>query len=73
MFSTTSRWGFPYRATRIVELYEKGVLTLKEALSRLSGLYGSNIKTYYTYDGNGNKISHTCIEFGCPVVMQYVF
>lgn len=73
MFSATSVWGFPYKARLIVERYETGVLTLKEALKMLGTMYSSNVKEYYTYDGNGNKISHTCIEFGYPVVMQYVF
>ena len=73
MFSATSIFGFPYKARLIVEWYETGVLTLKEALTTLGAMYSSNVKEYYTYDGNGNKISHTCIEFGCPVVMQYVF
>lgn len=73
MFSSRSIWGFPYKARLIVERYETGVLTLKEALKMLGAMYSSNVKEYHTYDGKGNKISHTCIEFGCPVVMQYVF
>lgn len=73
MFSATSIFGFPYKARFIIERYETGMLTLRETLKMLGAMYSSNVKKYYTYDENGKKISHTCIEFGCPVVMQYVF
>ena len=73
MFSTTSRWGFLRKVYNVISCYERGVITLKEALEKLSALYGSSIKQYFTYDGNGKKVAHTCIEFGCPVVAQYVF
>lgn len=73
MFSTTLRWGFPRKVADVVAWYENGSITLKEALTKLGKMYGSSITTYYTYDKNGSKITHTCIEFGCPVVAQYVF
>lgn len=73
MFTTNSRWGFPYKMRNIIVLYEANQITLTEALERLGELYGSSVKQYWSYDGNGKRISHTCIEFGCPVVAQYVF
>lgn len=73
MFTTTSKWGFPHKVAQIVSQYETGLLLLDDALARLASLYGSTINTYYTYDHAGNKCSHTCIEFGLPVVARYEF
>ena len=74
MFSTTSRWGFPHKVARIVKMYEDGLLSIEDALVKLGDICGSpNIKTYQTYGTDGTKYNHTCIEFGCPVVVQYTF
>lgn len=74
MFSTTCKWGFPHKVARIVSQYEEGLLTIENALSKLSSMYGvPTIKTYYTYGQDGAKYAHTCIEFGCPIIVQYVF
>ena len=72
MFSTTSKFGFPSKVARIVSLYNEGKLTLEDCLAKLAEMYAYDIKTYYSYS-EGKKCSHTCIEFGCPVVVQYVF
>lgn len=73
MFVTTSRWGFPYKIARIISRYEGGQMSLTEALENIGKIYGSDVKQYFTYDGNGKKIAHTCIEFGRPIVASYVF
>ena len=73
MFLSMSNWGFPYKSRTIIESYKKGVLTLAEALNKLGEIYPSVVKKYYTYNNDGRKIPHTCIEFGCPTAIMYTF
>lgn len=73
MFNARSKWGFPHNMKDVVRLYDKGILTLEEALIRLGDMYPSNISTVFTYGDDGVKIPHTRIEFGCPVVCTFTF
>lgn len=69
-----STWGFPHKAAKIISQYQEGKITLADTFKMLTKVYGGGrIKTYFTYDQEGKKLRHTCIEFGCPVVVQYVF
>lgn len=74
MFTSTSKWGYPHKVAQIVSQYEEGIITIREALTKLNNMFGSSIiKVYYTYDPDGNKINHTCVEFGLPVTVIYEF
>lgn len=72
MFLATSKFGFPHKVGKIVTAFNEGIMSLEDCLAKMSEMYPSNIKTVYTYENN-KKCGHTCIEFGCPVVAQYVF
>lgn len=72
MFLATSKFGFPHKVGKVITAFNEGRVSLEDCLGQLSEMYPSNIKTVYTYEDN-KKCGHTCIEFGCPVMIVYKF